>query len=156
MDVQTKKRSTFGAAFERALGARNLEPWRLRALTDYAAKLDVPDGVVDETSQRDLEYFLEQPFHVPSLGRYEKELAFLADGLLKPLLVALPTPKLVSIVRSPGYAPGSHLHDTECRVLQLLSTVYKTIAVQHEERVDPRKTNCARIPKYQYALVPDE
>jgi len=25
-----------------------------------------------------------------------------------------------------------------------------------EERVDPRKTNCARIPKYQYALVPDE
>ena len=103
-----------------------------------------------------IEYFLEQPFHVPSLGRYETELAYLADGLLKPLLLALPTPKLVSIVRSPGYAPGSHLHDTECRVLQLLSTVYKTIAVQHEERVDPRKTNCARIPKYQYALVPDE
>ena len=43
MPLAGKKRSHFAAAFERALGGRNLEPWRLRALTDYAARLDVPD-----------------------------------------------------------------------------------------------------------------
>ena len=156
VDVAAKKRSAFAAAFERALGARNLEPWRLRALTDYAARLDVPDAAIGGEAQRDLEYFLEQPFHVPTLGpRYDADLGHLVDVVLKPALAALPTPVLVTVVRSPGYAPGTHLHDTECRVLQLLSSAYHTLAITHEDRVDAKRTYCARIPGYQFDTVPD-
>jgi len=156
-----KKRSHFAAAFERALGGRNLEPWRLRALTDYASKLDVPDHPVTPEAQRELELFLEQPFHVPSLDRHALDMDYLVGQVLEPILDAIVdasprTPSLVVVARSPGYAPPTHLHETECRVLNSLARRYRTIEVTHEARVDAQRTACARVPGFEYVLAEDD
>ena len=156
-----KKRSHLAAAFERALGGRNLEPWRLRALTDYAARLDVPDRPVTPEAQRELELFLEQPFHVPSLDRHALDMDYLVGKVVEPILDAVVdagrgAPALVVVARSPGYAPPTHLHETECRVLNSLARRYRTIEITHEARVDARRTACARVPDFEYVLADGE
>ena len=86
---------------------------------------------------------------------------YLVGQVLEPILDAIVdasprTPSLVVVARSPGYAPPTHLHETECRVLNSLARRYRTIEVTHEARVDAQRTACARVPGFEYVLAEDD
>lgn len=76
-----------------------------------------------------------RPFHVPNTVALEAELDFTLDKVWKPLLKDLPRPVLVNLVRSPTYLPEHMLNTVECRVLSLLSNLYKVTTLHHEPRV---------------------
>mmetsp|Transcript_15710 Transcript_15710/g.54807 ORF Transcript_15710/g.54807 Transcript_15710/m.54807 type:complete len:571 (+) Transcript_15710:413-2125(+) len=129
-----------------------------RATTDreqqHAAKADKARHRAFTAGQReDLAAFFEQPYHAPPRDALLRELAHSVDNVWAPILRGLSEPLMVDLVRSPGYVPTYALRDVECHVLAAVARIYKTHVISHEGRVDAKRTNCLRMPPFQYVQI---
>ena len=142
--------SRLAHALEKILESRDVQDQRRRTILAYAAAIDTttsshsaqPFRPIDARSQANLEAFLEQPLHVPSDLSFELEYV-LAETWTR-VLKKLPDPFLVSLVRSPGYVPEDALSSVECRIIDYFAKLFDIHHLDHEDRVDPKRTDCIK------------